>query len=71
MTIYIKFSQKEWRNITVKVQLPDQNFTVFLHFYIVLAPATPKTSVYRISFKSIYFYYFAPPRCFEFLSYEL
>ena len=59
---YIKFSQK---------LILDQNFMVFLHLYIVSAPATSKTFAYRISFKSIYFYYFAPPywiRCFEFLS---
>ena len=41
---------------------------------LVLAVATAKTSVYRISFKSVYFYYLAPLywiRCSEFQSYEL
>ena len=40
----------------------------------ILAVATAKTSVYRISSKSVYFYYFAPPywiRSFKFLSYKL
>ena len=42
--------------------------------FLVLAVATAETSVYRISSKSVYFYYFAPPywiRWFEFLSNEL
>ena len=41
---------------------------------LVLAVATSKTSLYRISSKSVYFYYFALPywiRCLAFLSYEL
>ena len=41
---------------------------------LLLASAISKTSVYLISFKSIYFYYIAPPywnRYLEFLSYEL
>ena len=49
-----------------------------LEFYgifasLVLASATEKPSVYRISSKSVDFYYLAPSywiRCFEFLSYE-
>ena len=46
-----------------------------INFYISsFSSDDRKTSVYRISFKSVYFFYFAPPywiRCFKFLSYEL
>ena len=41
---------------------------------LVLAVVTAKSSVYRISFKSVNFYCFTPPywiRYFEFMSYEL
>ena len=61
----------------VKLPLKYGNYQIrILRYFCIsnLASATLKISVYRISCKSIYFYYIAPPdwiRCYEFLSYEL